>query len=174
MEGFIHIYTGNGKGKTTAAFGLALRAAGAGKKVYIGQFIKDIAYNEVELIRKVLPEITVELFGTGSGCLIDKRGGEDDIKCARGGLERCREVMLGGEYDIIILDEILVAIMLRLLTEDEVADFMRSKPHETELVLTGRGAGEKLIALADLVTECTEIKHYYNDKGILARDGIER
>lgn len=173
-KGYIHIYTGGGKGKTTAAFGLALRAAGAGRRVFVGQFIKDMEYHEVTLIRKALPEITVELFGTGEGCLIVREGGERDISCAEQGLMRVKEVMLSGEYQMVILDEILVAMLLGLVSEDQIAEIMSLRPDPVELILTGRGATQRLIDMADLVTECAEIKHYYATHGLLARDGIER
>lgn len=173
-KGYVHIYTGDGKGKTTAAFGLALRAAGAGKRVFVGQFIKDMVYHEVELIRTCIPAITVELFGTGEGCLIDRPGGTEDTRCAAAGLNRCREVMLSGDYDMVILDEVTVAVALELLDEAAVAELIKERPDPVELVLTGRRAGEALIALADLVTDCREVKHYYATEGVLARDGIER
>ena len=173
-RGYVHIYTGDGKGKTTAAFGLALRAAGAGKRVFVGQFIKDMVYHEVDLIRKTLPGITIELFGTGEGCLIDRPGGAEDTRCAEIGLARCREIMLSGGCDMVILDEVTVAIALELLTEEAVADLIRARPDPVELILTGRRAGQALIDLADLVTDCREVKHYYATEGVLARDGIER
>jgi cob(I)alamin adenosyltransferase len=173
-KGYIHIYTGDGKGKTTAAFGLALRAAGAGRRVFIGQFIKDMDYHEVVLIRERIPEITVELFGTGAGCLIERQGGEEDIRCARAGLDRIKEVLLSGEYGMVILDEVTVAMALGLLSEEAIAEVMALRPDPIELVLTGRRATQRLMDMADLVTDCKEIKHYYATQGLLARDGIER
>ncbi|MCL1812501.1 MAG: cob(I)yrinic acid a,c-diamide adenosyltransferase [Treponema sp.] len=171
-KGFIHVYTGNGKGKSTAAFGLALRAAGAGMRVYIGQFMKTGTYYEIRAFRKHLPMISLEQYG--SGCLIGKEGpGKADFAAAQSGLEKSRSALTGGMYDMVILDEIIVAAYLDLISEQDILDLIEAKPPGVELVLTGRYAKQSVTERADLVTEMVEVKHYYN-QGVLARDGIEK
>lgn len=169
QESFVHIYTGNGKGKTTAAFGLALRASLAGKKVYIGQFVKDIKYNETK-ISKILPQISIEQLGLG--CFISGPPQAKDIKKAEEALDHCSNILKSGQYDLVILDEVIIAIYLKLLKEDLVIKAIKERSPKVEVVLTGRYASDKLIEIGDLVTEMKEIKHYYN-KGILSRDGID-
>ncbi|SHJ91381.1 cob(I)alamin adenosyltransferase [Hathewaya proteolytica DSM 3090] len=171
-NGKFQIYTGDGKGKTTAAMGLALRAVGAGMKVYIGQFIKDMEYSEIKIM-KSFPQVTVELYGTGKGCLIFREPDKEDINCAQQGLEKACEAMMSGKYDMVIMDEINVACSLNLLTPTELMETVKMRPDNVELVFTGRGATEDIIKLADLVTEMKEVKHYYRT-GLMARDGIER
>lgn len=168
-KGYIHIYTGNGKGKTTAAFGLALRSACAGKKVYIGQFVKGMKYSEVK-VEEYIPSIKIEQLGRD--CFIEKAPTEEDILAARRGLEKCKEILKSGEYDLVILDEINIALYFKLFSIDEVLEGLENRAPEVEVVLTGRYAPEKLVEIADLVTEMKEIKHYYN-KGVMARKGIE-
>ena len=170
-EGFIQIYTGDGKGKTTAALGLALRAAGHGLRTYIAQFMKGQRYGELISVRQ-LPEITIEQFGKDTFIHVD-RSTPEDVSLAQSGLERATEVMLSGKYHIIILDEINVAIYFKLLSISEVIDFIHKKPRNIELILTGRKAPQELIEIADLVTEMREVKHYYQ-KNIPSREGIER
>lgn len=168
-KGYVHIYTGNGKGKTTAAFGLAVRAACSGKKVYIGQFVKDMKYNETK-IEKYLPLITVEQLGMG--CFIDKSPTQEDKNAARAALRTCAELLKQGTYSLVILDEINIAIYYGLIDVQEVIDTIRQRESSVEVVLTGRYAPEPLLAIADLVTEMKEIKHYYH-QGVFAREGIE-
>jgi len=170
-RGHIQIYTGDGKGKTTAALGLALRASGRGLKTYMAQFMKGQQYGELFALKNN-PYITIEQFGKDTFIHVDKATPED-IRLAQNGLLRAKQKMLSKQYDIFILDEINVALYFKLLTIDEVIDFIQSKPDQTELILTGRKAPDALIQMADLVTEMKEIKHYYQ-KGINARDGIER
>jgi len=165
----IQIYTGTGKGKTTAALGLALRAAGAGLKVYIAQFIKGRPYSEFKILKKI-PNIKVELFGRK--CFIKCKPSQKDIDLASVGLKRVRQIIAEKTYDLMILDEINVALHLGLLGENEVTSLIKSLPKDVELVLTGRWAHTKIIKLADLVSEIKDIKHYYK-KGIRARKGIE-
>ncbi|HOU36082.1 MAG TPA: cob(I)yrinic acid a,c-diamide adenosyltransferase [Candidatus Omnitrophota bacterium] len=165
----IHIYTGNGKGKTTAALGLAVRAAGACKRVYIGQFIKGKPYSELRCLKKI-GSIKVEQFGRG--CFIKKEPSRFDIELAQKGLSRAAEMIKSMKFDVIILDEILCALDVRLLCLPEVLAFMRRVPARVELVFTGRNAPKAIIRAADLVSEIREIKHYYR-KGIKARKGIE-
>jgi len=167
---YTHIYTGNGKGKSTAAFGLSLRAALSGWNVYIGQFVKDMKYNETK-ISSYINNIEIEQLGIG--CFIDREPEQKDIAVAKKGLKHCFEKMTSGKYDMIILDELTIALYFNLLTEKEIINFMNSKPDEVELIITGRYASEEMINNADLVTEMKEVKHYYNDKGIISREGIE-
>ncbi len=171
MKGYIHIYTGNGKGKTTAALGLALRAAGAGLKVFIGQFLKSGNYSEIKAILRFSELITVEQFGGKR--FIRGEITETDKKLAVKGLKRIKEIVLSGNYDLVILDEINVAMKLKLLSCREVLEVIGSKPANVEMVLTGRSAPDQIIEKADLVTEMKLIKHYFS-RGIKARKGIER
>ncbi len=170
-KGYVQVYTGNGKGKTTAAVGLAIRAAGAAKKVYFGQFVKDMTYSEIKLIRERIPEITTELLG--NGCFIDRGPNEQDRQSALTGLQHVKSLMLSSQYDIIILDEIFIAHYYHLLSTSDILDFLQTKPETVEVILTGRYAPPEICECADLVTEMVEEKHYYQ-KGVLARDGIER
>lgn len=170
MKGYLQIYTGNGKGKSTAAFGLALRAAGAGMRVYIAQFVKGRTYSEITAIRQQLPQITLRQFGRG--CFIVEKPTDEDVTAAREGLEVVSEVLTSGEYDLVILDEATIAIYYDLFTVDELIDLLKRRAPKSEVVVTGRYAPEELIELADLVTEMREVKHYYR-QGIEAREGIE-
>ncbi len=170
MKGFIHVYTGNGKGKTTAAFGLALRAAGAGMKVFIGQFIKGKTYNENIAISLYLKNITVQQFGLG--CFIVNSPTDDDIRAAGKGLDKMSKIIEAGEHDLVILDEVNIALYYKLIDVNQLIEIMKNKPDHVELVLTGRYAPQEIIDMADLVTEMKEVKHYYQ-QGIEARKGIE-
>ena len=167
-KGYIHIYTGDGKGKTTAAFGLAVRALCAGKSVFIGQFVKSMKYNETRMVEK-FDRISIEQFG--NGCMLTREATEEDIRAAHEGLTKCRDVLLSGE--VVILDELTIALFLGLLELDDALQLLRSKRPETEVVITGRYAPQELIDIADLVTEMREVKHYYK-QGVLSRDGIDR
>jgi len=173
FKGYIQIYTGDGKGKTTAALGLALRAAGHGLKSYIGQFLKGQQYGELAAIEKLAPLVTIEQFGRSGFVHVTKDPDEIDIKMAKKGLESCRKAMLSGEFRIVILDEINVAVYFNLITEDEVHHLLDLKPSDVEIVLTGRYSPDSFIRRGDLVSEMKDIKHYY-DSGVKARDGIER
>ena len=169
-KGYIHLYTGNGKGKTTAAFGLALRAVGAGQKVFIAQFVKGKPYSEMEAVARFLPAITVQQYGLD--CFIEKQPTQVDIDAARHGLQQVTAMIASQTYDVVVLDEICIALYYRLFDIKEVLSLLSHKPWETEIVLTGRYAPAELIACADLVTEMNEVKHYYT-KGVEARRGIE-
>ena len=173
FKGYIQVYTGNGKGKTTAALGLALRAAGHGLKTYIGQFIKGQTYGELSSVKNLTPLITIEQFGRKGFIHVTKDPDEEDIQRAHKGLKKCLGALLSQKYRIIILDEINVAVHFNLLTEKDVQTFLDKKPENVEVILTGRYAPESFIKRADLVTEMKEIKHYYAE-GVQARDGIER
>lgn len=170
MKGYIQIYTGNGKGKTTAALGLTLRAVGAGKSVFFAQFVKGQAYSEVQAIRTYLPSVEIRQYGLD--CFIHKAPTQADIDAARKGLQEVFDVILSGQYDVIVLDEANIAIYYGLFTTQELIDVLTQKPNETEIIITGRYAESELIEFADLVTEMKEIKHYYN-QGVQARTGIE-
>lgn len=171
-QGLIQIYTGNGKGKSTAAIGQAVRAAGFGLKTYIAQFMKEYPYNELNSLKHLSEWIDIEQFG-GDGFVYKKElPGKDELAKARMGLQTAKEKMLSGEYDLIILDEAIVAVYFKLIRLDELIDFIKQKPENVELILTGRYCPDELIELADLVTEMKEVKHYYQ-KGITSRRGIE-
>lgn len=166
---YVHVYTGDGKRKTTAALGLLLRARGAGLKVCLVQFIKSMEYHEVGMLK----ELGVPVRQFGRGCFIRGEPEEADRKLARDGLTYARRLLHRGDLDLLILDEVNVAIHLGLVDETEVLDLLPARPAGLELVCTGRGAPEALINAADLVTEMVNVKHYY-DAGVPARDGIER
>lgn len=170
MRGYLQVYTGNGKGKSTAAFGLALRAAGAGMRVYIAQFVKGRNYSEITAVREQLPQITIRQFGRG--CFIVEKPTGEDVAAAREGLAVMSEVLTSGEYDLVILDEATIAIYYDLFIVSELIDLLKRRAPGCEVVVTGRYAPKELIELADLVTEMREVKHYYR-QGIEAREGIE-
>jgi cob(I)alamin adenosyltransferase len=167
--GYVHVYTGDGKGKTTAALGLLIRALGAGLSVCLIQFIKSMEYHELSRLRDL--DVPVSQFGRG--CFITGEPTAEDRRLAREGVARARELFARGDLDLLVLDEINVAVALGLLSADEVVELVRDKPAGLELVCTGRGAPAALIEAADLVTEMRNVKHYY-EAGIQARDGIER
>lgn len=171
MKGYVQVYTGNGKGKTTAALGLTLRAAGAGLKVYIGQFLKDGGYSELKSIDRFKDFVKIEQFGgkrhIGQGIR------EEDRELAQKGFKRVKEIISGGEYDVVILDEINIALYFKLLLKEDLIDVIKNKPSHVELVLTGRYASSQIMEMADLVTEMKKIKHYFS-RGVKARTGIER
>ena len=170
-KGLVQVYTGNGKGKTSAAFGLALRASGRGLKVYVIQFIKGgFDYGELYVIDR-LPNVTLRAFGRGK-FITAKAPDKEDVMLAQQALRLAEEVVPSGEYDIVVLDEVNVALNLKLVSIDEVLGLIKSKPSHVELVLTGRNAPEQIIEVADLVTEMREVKHPFN-KGFAARKGIE-
>lgn len=174
-SGKIHIYTGDGKGKTTAALGLALRAIGAGKKVAIIQFMKKGKYSEHRAISKYQLPIEIESFGIGYYKILgDKHTEEQHQKAAQKALKRATELIKNNKHDIIILDEINVAIGFGLIDVDEVISILHPTPYtlNADIVLTGRRAHPKLKKIADLVTEMKPVKHYF-DKGVKARKGIE-
>jgi cob(I)alamin adenosyltransferase len=170
-KGYVQVYTGDGKGKTTASLGLALRAAGAGMKVYIGQFLKSGDYSEIQALKALGDRITVAQFG--SGRLIRGQPGEKDRALAAQGLAAARQALAGGCYDLVILDEANVAAAMGLVSFEELIGLVKEKPAAVELVLTGRGASPELMAAADLVTEMKAVRHYY-EAGVNARQGIEK
>jgi cob(I)alamin adenosyltransferase len=169
-QGYTQIYTGDGKGKTTAAFGLALRAAGAGLQVYVAQFIKSGVYSEIKALRCFADQIQVEQFGRGR---FKGPPAAEDLAAAQTGLERIKAILAAGDHCVVILDEANVAVGCGLLQAADLLDLMAAKPAHVELVITGRGADSRVMAKADLVTEMKAVKHYY-EKGIAARVGIEK
>ena len=191
-KGYIQVYTGSGKGKTTAAIGLAVRALGAGKRVFMIQFMKSPSYSEHKILSGISPNF--RLVNIGKPFFIAKEGsipaedleklkdqvevfppGEpplEYLELAKSGIALAKEAVSGGEYDLVILDELNVALYFDLITWDQMKDVIDSKGEEVELVITGRNAPPELIELADLVTEMKEIKHYYS-QGVMARKGIE-
>ncbi len=171
MKGYIQVYTGDGKGKTTAAIGLAIRAAGAGLKVFIAQFIKLGEYSEIKALRRFSDRIVIEQYGLGR--FLKGNPSEKDFRIARTGFKRAWDIMASGVFDIVILEEANVACRYGLIKEPEMLKLMDSKPADVELVITGRGALPSVIEKADLVTEMKAIKHYY-ERNITARVGIEK
>ncbi len=171
FKGYVQVYTGNGKGKTTAALGLALRALGAGFRVFLGQFLKSGVYSEIKALEKFAPRIEIRQFGRG--CFVKGNPSEEDIRLAKEGFSLSRRKVLSSDFELVILDELNLAIHFGLLPLEEVLELVKEKPAGVELVITGRYAPEALIEVADLVTEMREIKHYYR-RGVKARVGIEK
>ncbi len=170
-NGYIQVYTGDGKGKTTAALGLALRAAGAGLKVYIAQFIKSGNTSEIKALLRLADSITVEQFGLGR--FIKGKPSPEDVAAARKGLQAIHSALSSGDYQLVIMEEGNVAAMCGLFPVDEILAIMAQKPGDVELVVTGRGADPRVVDKADLVTEMKAVKHYYQ-AGVPARTGIEK
>jgi cob(I)alamin adenosyltransferase len=170
MDGYVQVYTGDGKGKTTAALGLALRAAGAGLRVYIAQFVKGMAYSEHRALERFPDLITIKQFGRA--CFIHDQPGPLDRDAAQAGLEEVKRVLASGDYEVVILDEANIAVHFGLISVDDLLGLMDAKPPDLELVFTGRRAHPAVVQRADLVTEMLEIKHYYHE-GVQAREGIE-
>ncbi|MBQ3466239.1 MAG: cob(I)yrinic acid a,c-diamide adenosyltransferase [Firmicutes bacterium] len=190
-KGYVQVYTGNGKGKTTAALGITMRASGAGKKIAFVQFMKALGYSEQKIL-PTLPGITWKTLGKpffiakkgsiseedlaqyGDSCVVFEEDNPpaDYVKMISDGFAEAKEMVMSGDFDMVVLDEINCAMYFGLLSIDEVLDLIRNKPAHTELILTGRYAPDEIIEAADLVTEMREIKHYYNE-GVQARKGIE-
>ncbi|MGP8154135.1 MAG: cob(I)yrinic acid a,c-diamide adenosyltransferase [Smithella sp.] len=170
-RGLVMVITGNGKGKTTAAFGQALRAIGQGYNVFILQFMKGRKYGELIAAEKYLPNLTIRLFGLDSFVMRDNPAAID-IELAQKGLDAARKAIISGKYDMVILDEINVALDFKLIMLKEVIELIKNKPPALDLILTGRYAPEEIIKLADTVSEVKEIKHHYT-AGIKDRVGIE-
>lgn len=170
-KGLVQVYTGNGKGKTTAAFGQAIRAYGAGLRVCIVQFLKDGSSAEVTALRTLAPEIVIICCGEKG--FIDPSGpfGRDkDI--AATGLASCKEIMAKNEADVLVLDEICTAVSLGVIEEGALLQLLKLRPAGVEVILTGRGASPGIISAADLVTEMREVKHPFA-RGERARKGVE-
>lgn len=170
-RGLVMVITGNGKGKTTAAMGQALRAVGHGQKVLVIQFMKGKKYGEVLAAEKHLPGITIVQSGLDSFVMRDNPA-PVDIELARQGLEMAREALAAGSHDMVILDEVNVAVDFKLVPLPDLLDLIRNKPPAVDLILTGRYAPPEVVELADTVSEIQEIRHHYS-KGIKERAGIE-
>jgi cob(I)alamin adenosyltransferase len=171
MRGYVQVYTGDGKGKTTAALGLAIRAVGAGLRVFIAQFVKGMEYRELKALRKFSDSVVVRQYGRD--CFLYREPEETDRELAREGLQEVQEVVAGGQYGLVILDEANIATHFNLFSVEDLLELIRRKADNVEFVITGRRADARFIEAADLVTEMKEVKHYYQ-KGVRARDGIER
>jgi cob(I)alamin adenosyltransferase len=171
LKGYVQVYTGDGKGKTTAALGLSLRAAGAGLRVLIAQFIKRGEYSEIKSLKRYSDLITVAQFGRGR--IIVGQAPPECTKLAREGLACVRACIASGEYEVVILEEANVAVTKEILSVQDLLDLIAAKPDNVELVITGRNAAPRIIEKADLVTEMKPIKHYFR-RGIKARVGIEK
>ena len=171
MKGYIHIYTGDGKGKTTAALGLALRAAGAGLPVYIAQFLKKGEYSEIKALERFSDRIKLEQFGLGR--FVRGKPQQEDIEAAAEGLNAVKSIMAAGQHQVIVMDEANVAAAIGLFTAIDLLEIMALKPEDVELVITGRGAAPEVVTRADLVSEMKSLKHYFQN-GVKARVGIEK
>ena len=169
-KGYVQIYTGNGKGKTTAALGLITRAVGHNFKIFLCQFLKGRDYGELHTLQK-FETVTYERYGRG--VFIKEFVTDEDKKLMREGYESLKNALLSGKFDIVIADEILGTLRYDLISVDEIKFLIENKPETTELILTGRNAPDELIEMADLVTEMKEVKHYFQ-KGVMARKGIEK
>jgi len=168
---FVHVYTGEGKGKTTAALGLTLRAVGAGWMVLFAQFLKHGEYSEIKALKKFGDQVKICQYG--SGRFVKGTPSEEEVALAQRGLNEVIKAMDGRKYDLIILDEINIAMHFGLIPVENVIALLEKRPPDVELVLTGRWAPKKIIEGADLVTEMRMVKHYFS-KGVMARIGIER
>ncbi|MDR0569977.1 MAG: cob(I)yrinic acid a,c-diamide adenosyltransferase [Clostridiales Family XIII bacterium] len=168
-KGYVQVYTGNGKGKTTAALGLTLRALCAGFRVFFGQFMKGQDYSELKAVERFE---NLELVQFGTPEFVRGEPSETDKEQARAGLERMERALESGEYDVVVFDEVNTAMHFKLLSVAEVLGALAKRPENVEAVLTGRHAPPEIIERADLVTEMREVKHYYN-AGVPSRVGIE-
>lgn len=171
-HGMLQVYTGNGKGKTTAAIGQAIRAVGCGFKVYMIQFMKGKTnYGELKVARKLRPRFVIKQYGRPD--FVDKESpAKIDIRMAEEALRESRKIISSGKWDLVILDEINIALDYKLIHLEEVIELVKSKPHHVELIFTGRAAPVEILELADLVSEIREVKHPYR-KGVQQRVGIE-
>lgn len=169
--GHIQVYTGNGKGKTTAALGLTVRAVGAGHRVWFGQFAKGLVCNEHKALESFSGLVTMRQFGDAG--FVTGEPSETDRRLAAQGLTEAREALGSGRYEVVVLDEACVAVHLGLLDLQDLLAALRGRAKGTEVVLTGRNAPGELLEMADLVTEMKEVKHYYS-QGVPVRPGIEK
>lgn len=168
-KGYVQVYTGNGKGKTTCAFGISLRMLCAGGRVFIGQFMKGQDYSELKA-SEYFEDLTIRQFGTPE--FVKGEPGDIDIQNARKGLNVMREALASGEYDMVVFDEINTTMFFKMIEPKEVIELIDNKPEHTEVILTGRYAPDEIQNRANLVTEMCEVKHYYNE-GVQSRVGVE-
>ncbi len=166
---FVHVYTGNGKGKTTTALGLSVRTALSGKKVFFAQFVKGMEYSELK-VSQYIKNIEIRQFGRE--CFIYEQPTEEDIQAANEGMDVCEKILKDVEYDLVVLDELNIALYYKLIPLERAVKAVKERTPSIEVAITGRYAPEEIIGTADLVTEMKEIKHYYN-QGVQARKGIE-
>ncbi len=171
LKGYVHVYTGNGKGKTTAALGLAIRALGAGFRVFIAQFIKNSFTCEMEGLKVFGNNVVFRQYGRGF--IFNRSVTIEDKEISQKGLHESAEALRSGDYRLVILDEINGAIGCGLFSEEQVIEVVSTRHESVEVVLTGRGASRRLIEFADLVTEMQEVRHYFS-AGVMARKGIEK
>ena len=170
-KGYVHVYTGTGKGKTTCALGLLLRACGAGFRIFVAQFLKSRDYSELTALRRFDDLVTIRQYGTGT--FVKGNPTDADRQAASAGFAETRKALMSGNYNLVILDEANVAVRYGLIPVDDLLGLIHDRPAGVELVITGRGADPRIIEAADLVTEMTEIKHYFKS-GVRARVGIEK
>ena len=170
-HGYVQVYAGDGKGKTTAALGLALRAVGAGARGFIAQFLKGRKTSEVAAWERLSDVITIRQYGRGS--FIRSEPEPEDIEAAREGLAEVKQVIVAGDYSLVILDEASIAAHLGLFSVEDLLAVIELRPEHVELVITGRRADQRIIEAADLVTEMREVKHYFTE-GVAARRGIDK
>ncbi len=171
-RGYIQVYTGHGKGKTTAALGQAVRSAGAGLRTLIIQLMKEYPYSELEGLQPLADRIAIEQYGGDAFVYKGEEPGDEEKARARAGLDRALEALASGEWDVVVLDEACVAVYFHLITTADLLEVLDARPETVELVLTGRYCPDEVLERADLVTEMTEVKHYY-EAGVKARKGIE-
>ncbi len=168
---YIHVYTGKGKGKTTAAIGLVMRAYGAGLDIFFAQFLKKGEYSELKTLKRCSDRVVIRQYGTGN--FIDDRPTQEDYEEVHKGMAEIREVLKGGLYDLVVLDEANLAIFYGIVDVHEFVRMLQARHPRSEVVITGRYAKDELLAVADLVTEMKEVKHYFRN-GVEAREGIEK
>jgi cob(I)alamin adenosyltransferase len=171
MKGYVQVYTGDGKGKTTAAIGLAIRALGAGWRVFIAQLLKSGKYSEHKVLAQFSDHLTIKTYGRN--VFIKGEPEEEDRRLAQEAYQEIAEVVASGRYRLVILDEANVAVHYGLITVDQIFDLIDRRAEGVELLITGRYAHSRLIERADLVTEMRGVKHYF-DRGIKARVGVEK
>jgi cob(I)alamin adenosyltransferase len=171
MKGYVQVYTGDGKGKTTAAIGLAIRAIGAGLRVYIAQFVKGMYYNELKPLQRFFPDLVVKQYGRS--CFINREPNDEDIQAAKKGFDEVKRVIMSQQYDIVILDEANMAMYFNLIPVQDFVKLIDERPPGVELIFTGRKAPQEILERADLVTDMQQVRHYYQ-KGVEAREGIEK
>lgn len=151
-NGHVRLFTGDGKGKTVMALGLALRVAGQGRKVFVGQFIKDDPHGDILALRKAIPGVVTAQFGCGTGCICGREPDAKDRECAKRGLERAKQALKSGGFGLVVLDEITIPAHFGLISIDEVRELLSLRAPTCELVLTGRYASDELKAVCDMVT----------------------
>ena len=171
MKGYVQVYTGNGRGKTTAAIGLAIRALGAGWRVFIAQFLKTGEYSEHKALARFSDLLTIKTYGRN--VFIRGTPEDEDIQLAQEALKEIAESVASEQYRLVVLDEANVAIRYGLIKVEQILDLLEQSPKGIEFIITGRHADPRLVARADLVTEMQEVKHYYH-QGVKARVGVEK